>query len=184
MRIFSLGLVGAVLVFGAGLAACGDDDGTGGSGASTNGGAGGLGAGGGAGGGGAAATGGAGGSGGLGGGSAADFAAVETQVFSGCQGGGPMSCHGSSPFDGELDLRPGHAYQALVGIAAHESPGKTRVIPGDVANSFLTQKLTNDLAGDGSEGVPMPSGEAIMWMQIPDDKLSLVTTWIAAGAPQ
>jgi hypothetical protein len=126
-----------------------------------------------------ASTSGSGGSGGSG----VTIDEVQTKVFSfGCQGGGPMNCHGRGPFDGDLDLRPGHARAALVSRLSKEAPGKTLVIPGDRDQSFLWQKLTNALPADDSEGKPMPQGEGIMWSLPPEDQLDAVTAWIESGA--
>ncbi|MFO0611686.1 MAG: hypothetical protein U0414_03795 [Polyangiaceae bacterium] len=107
---------------------------------------------------------------------------VQDKVLGGCQGHGIMSCHGKDPFEGDLDLRPGHARAALVDQPSTQALGKTLVIPGDRDASFLWQKLTNMLPSDGSEGDPMPKGEAIMWSLPPQDQLDLITAWIEGGA--
>lgn len=176
MNAAHLGLLLACLAAST-AAACDDDSGVGGaaSGGQTAGGAAATGAGG---------AGGAFGAGGAGdGGHSAAFEAVQTQVFVGCGAKGDlMTCHSASPFGGDLDLRPGHAFSALVGQPATQSVGKTRVVPGDTAQSFLWQKLQNQLAPDASEGDPMPSGEAIMWQPLPQEQLDLVQAWIDGGA--
>lgn len=108
---------------------------------------------------------------------------VQQQVFAGCQGnGGLKSCHGSAPFEADLDLTPGHAKASLVNQPATQADGKTLVIPGNRDASFLWQKLTNMIPPDESEGKPMPQGEAIMWMLPPQENLDLVTAWIEQGA--
>jgi len=172
--------LGYVLSLGIGLtaavaiAACGDDGTTSATGAGGSGGSAAM-----TGTGGASGTGGAVGQGG----SSAELQLAQAQVFSGCSGIGLMHCHSSAPFDGNLDLTEGHAWASLVNQDATQSPGKKLVVPGDVNASFLMQKLTNDLATDGSEGVPMPNGEAIMWQELPPEKLAAVEAWIQAGAP-
>lgn len=107
------------------------------------------------------------------------FTAVRTKVLATC--GGPVGCHRRAFFGGGLDLTDAHAYKSLVGAAASLAPAKLRVKPGDAANSFLVQKLTNQLTA--TEGSAMPRSEGGHWTQIPADQLSLVKRWIAAGAP-
>ena len=120
------------------------------------------------------------------GGGGASFAAVQA-VFAahGCTGGF-LPCHGTSPFDGALDLTAPNAYASLVSVPADIAPTKLRVKPGDAAGSFLMQKLTNNLAADMSEGSPMPQGEAIPWnaIKLPPSDLAVIAAWINAGAPQ
>jgi hypothetical protein len=110
------------------------------------------------------------------------FRNVEAQVLSGC------SCHGEGSSSGSLDLSLEKAYQQLVGVPAAIAPQKLRVKPGDPDHSFLYQKLTGMLPTDGSEGVPMPELRAApvhystTTESLPDDDLTLVHDWIAAGA--
>jgi hypothetical protein len=59
---------------------------------------------------------------------------------------------------------------------------KVLVVPGDPDNSFLFQKLVNSIPADQTEGAPMPSGEAIMWQELPAPQIEAVRSWIAAGA--
>ena len=49
------------------------------------------------------------------------------------------------------------------------------VIPGDVKNSLLAQKLL----GTQEEGNSMPPGG-----KLPDDVIQVILDWIAAGAPE
>jgi hypothetical protein len=115
---------------------------------------------------------------------------VQGFVFSGCGGGhsgipGPLaSCHsGENAADG-LDLLADDAYDSLVNAPSALFAGEVLVIPGDVDNSFLMKKLLNALPEDQSQGDPMPRGEAIRWMPLPDEQLDMVREWIAAGAPR
>jgi hypothetical protein len=111
----------------------------------------------------------------------ATFAEVQTQVFDNCSGFGPLaSCHSSAPFGGGLDLTPGNSYNSLVNVPA--TIGGIRVTPGSLEDSVLWRKLTNDLAMDGTEGEPMPKGEAIAWQELPPDQMDLVSSWILGGA--
>lgn len=115
---------------------------------------------------------------------AALFADVQANVFGGCGGMGPRTCHARAPFQGGLDLSEAGAYDALVNVDATTPGAGKLVVPGDVEASFLWRKLTNTLAEDGSEGAPMPLGEAIQWSQLPDQQINAVRAWIEAGAPR
>lgn len=108
------------------------------------------------------------------------FRAAQTAMLSSC-GGGPRSCHQSSPFAGNLDLTTANAYASLVGVPASIASTKLRVRPQDPGGSFLMQKLTNMQAQN--EGLPMPQGEGILW-HLPDPTaLSVLRCWITVGAP-
>ena len=110
------------------------------------------------------------------------FAALEATIFSGC--GGYIACHEKGPFGGGLDLTPGQAYAALVGVASTIAPGELRVAAGDSAGSLLYRKLIDDLAGDMSEGGPMPkTATMMMWAKLPDAQIEQVRCWIDEGAP-
>ncbi|MFO0725809.1 MAG: hypothetical protein U1E65_18640 [Myxococcota bacterium] len=109
------------------------------------------------------------------------FTEVKDNVFVGCGGMRLMTCHIRAPTGGDLDLNPGAAYAALVGVPATQGPGM-RVVAGDPANSFLWKKLINAIPMDQSQGDPMPKGEAIMWRPLPDEDLERVRCWIAEGA--
>ncbi|HKJ93647.1 MAG TPA: hypothetical protein VJ957_10775 [Longimicrobiales bacterium] len=88
----------------------------------------------------------------------------------GCAG---SSCHGTAK-QANLDLTKGNAYAALVNIQSTDEPDKTRVIPGDTANSYLVIKLE----GRQSFGVRMPNGQA------PLDSIDManIKNWIQNGA--
>jgi hypothetical protein len=103
------------------------------------------------------------------------IAQVQTTVFAGCTGFG---CHDATTQSGGLNLTAGHSAAALVGVHASIAPSLVRVVPGDVANSFLWHKLTNMLPSDGSQGVAMPRGEGML----PTSQLDLVRCWIETGA--
>lgn len=165
-----------------GSSATGGSSGSGGSGATGGslGGSGGT-----AGSGAVAGSGGIGGSGGSAGSGQATFTQVKAVVFGSCAGSGapgPMTCHGSAPYQGNLDLFSDGAFTNLVGVPADIDGTLIRVIPGDPENSFLYRKLINDLPQDLSLGDPMPMGEAIMWSELPSDQIQLLYDWIAAGA--
>lgn len=111
------------------------------------------------------------------------FADVQTQAFASCGSGfGPATCHGSAPYQGDLDLMSANAYDDLVNVQS--LVGGLRVKPGSPDESLLWLKLTNTLPDDGSLGEPMPRGEAIQWSSISQEDLDLVRAWILAGAPR
>jgi hypothetical protein len=109
------------------------------------------------------------------------FQEARTAMLNNCSGFGPFTCHMTSPFSGGLDLKPAHAYQDLVNVPAMIAPTKLRVKPGDPANSFVVQKLT-DTQGP-TEGNPMPDPvEGLMWMPPNPTQLNILRCWVANGA--
>lgn len=115
--------------------------------------------------------------------SAPTFADVDAAIFSvGCSG--PINCHGggSHLLGGGLALTDPGTYDMLVGAASSADPTIERVAPSDPGASLLYRKLVNDLPADGSLGGPMPSGEGILWHELPADQIELVRCWIATGA--
>jgi hypothetical protein len=92
------------------------------------------------------------------------------------------TCHNVQQDPHDLSLSPGEAYANLVGVApanfVANSAGKLRVDPGDVANSFIVQKLRGTLAA--GEGERMPFG----LKKLPELNIRLIEEWIAAGAPE
>jgi hypothetical protein len=92
------------------------------------------------------------------------------------------TCHNVAQPPHEMSLSPADAYASLVGgtptngVAA--AAGKKRVDPGNVANSFIVQKLRGQLAP--GEGVQMPFGLT----PLREPVIQLIEQWIAAGAPE
>jgi hypothetical protein len=93
-------------------------------------------------------------------------------------------CHSDASPDPGGDLRFGvpNARERIVLVGSIYGGGRTLVIPGDVARSFLWQKLTDDLPADGLAGAPMPLAEPGHWTELPADQLEQVRCWIAGGA--
>ena len=108
------------------------------------------------------------------------FHTIEDRVLTD-RGCAVSSCHGSARA-GNLDLRPGAAYENLVGVApdntAARAMGLLRVRAGDVAGSFLSAKLHGTLAPD--EGGRMPLNDDALG----DKEIGLLDAWIAAGASE
>ena len=112
---------------------------------------------------------------------ASTWEAIQKVVFDrhGCT---QAICHGSSPGQGNLDLRPDVAYTNLVGAPSTASLLK-RVERGSRQDSFLYKKLAAKTLGDplrGDEGTPMPQTGAAL----STDELEAVRLWIQAGAPE
>lgn len=84
------------------------------------------------------------------------------------------TCHDSAG-GGGLVLTGSRSYSQLVGVASVGAPGRTRVVAGDVANSYLIEKLSKAVP---AAGVQMPQGGD----GLEADRLELIKAWITAGA--
>jgi hypothetical protein len=107
--------------------------------------------------------------------------AVQTVVFArhGCTS--PL-CHGASPGEGDLDLRPEVAYASLVGVVSAADPALLLVKPGDSQASLLWQKLAaRTLGGIDIPNSPMPLGDQ---PALSEDELKAIERWIYSGAPE
>ncbi len=120
--------------------------------------------------------------------------AIQQGIFARHQCTNP-SCHGGSLPQGGLDLRPGAAYQALVGdghggVPSHANPAVGRVKLGRPTESFLWLKLAKATDPEAyadairvlrasDVGTPMPFGFA----PLSEDELEVLKRWIHAGAP-
>jgi hypothetical protein len=105
-----------------------------------------------------------------------DLAWIQTNVFSvSCNFGG---CHKAPASNaGNLVLEAGMSHDALVGKAAQTESGWTRVVPGDMATSYL-------LVAIGNMPGPKPVG-GLMPLSSPElctEKQEAIARWIAAGA--
>jgi hypothetical protein len=92
------------------------------------------------------------------------------------------TCHNVVQPPHEMSLGPGEAYANLVGVTPTNliaaAAGKKRVDPGNVANSFIVQKLRGLLTP--AEGERMPFGLA----PLREPTIQLIEQWIAADAPE
>jgi hypothetical protein len=92
------------------------------------------------------------------------------------------TCHNVRQDPHDMSLSPGEAYDNLVGVAPANfvaaSAGKLRVDPGNVANSFIVQKLRGMLAPGEGERMPLEL------KKLQELNIRLVEEWIAAGAPE
>jgi hypothetical protein len=107
------------------------------------------------------------------------FTVIQDRIFT-ARGCNLTTCHGNYA-DGGLDLRPGSSLLGLVDVPAANpvaaSAGKKRVLPGNAAASFLSQKVHGTLLP--GEGGPMPS----LGLPLPQVEADLIDAWINAGAP-
>lgn len=115
---------------------------------------------------------------------ASTFEAIQKKIFEG-RGCTQAICHGASPGEGGLDLRPEVAYQNLFEVPSTEVD-MNRVTPGARDRSYLFQKLaaatdpTQVNPGFQIVQSPMPFiGEPLSL-----DELEAVRLWIYSGAPE
>ena len=96
-------------------------------------------------------------------------------------------CHGEHPTHSvSLDLRAGHAYQALVSTPAKIRDGALRVVPGGPERSFLMDKLLGTLTEDEGKAMPLDpdTGAPLQASTLPAGFVeTTLTEWIARGAP-
>jgi len=86
-----------------------------------------------------------------------------------------VACHTTGAASAGLDLSAGHAYANTVNVMSGEIPAVKRVLPGDLANSYLYRKITN---APGIIGQPMPFGAFPM----PQAQIDTIGAWILEGA--
>lgn len=106
------------------------------------------------------------------------WSALQTAIFerSGCTA---ANCHGSSPGEGKLDLRPESAYRQLVGVPSTIDPTLKRIAPGVPDESLLWLKLAAKTHGrPGVPGSSMPVGNA----PVTESVLRALELWIYNGA--
>ena len=86
-------------------------------------------------------------------------------------------CHtgGGNSLPGSMNLSPGGTFANLVNVGSRQVTGATRVVPGDVANSYLIRKLE----GTNTAGSRMPLGGPYL----DAGTVARIKSWIASGAP-
>ena len=113
---------------------------------------------------------------------------IEANIFEPNCGG--ASCHGvpaggGAPF-GRITLTTG-SHGKLVNVPATFAPGRTLVVPGNVAQSYLMVILKHTALEDADPSpAPAPSGDRYMPLGSPAiccQKLDALARWIEAGAP-
>ena len=111
------------------------------------------------------------------------FASIQQQIFEAGDSSGRVACTGCHTSTGRnpsggLNLNHDVAYDQLVSFASRGKPTATRVVPGDVDNSYLVQKL---------EGAPGIVGRRMPFAGAPfltDGQMLILRRWIAIGAPR
>lgn len=95
-------------------------------------------------------------------------------------------CHGPKPTHSvDLNLSAGRSWDELVGMASETRPGALRVQPGDVANSFIINKLSGKLGPKEGKTMPLDpeTGVSPDRSPLPDRFLKdVLEPWIAQGA--
>ena len=113
---------------------------------------------------------------------------IEPNIFEPNCGG--ASCHGmpaggGNPF-GRIILTTG-SHSKLVNVPATFATGRTLVVPGNVAQSYLMVILKHTALEDADPApAPAPSGDRYMPLGSPPiccQKLDAIARWIEAGAP-
>jgi hypothetical protein len=100
-----------------------------------------------------------------------DFQEIQATIFT------PIctNCHIGAGAPQGLRLDAANSYALLVNVASNEVPALLRVNPGNPDASYLVQKIQ----GNAAVGGRMPLGG----QPLPQDRIDLVRSWIAAGAP-
>jgi hypothetical protein len=100
-----------------------------------------------------------------------DFQEIQDTVFT------PIcaQCHIGANAPHGLRLDAANSYALLVNVASDEVPALKRVDPGNPDQSYIVQKIS----GTAAVGERMPRGQA----PLPQDRIDLIRSWIAAGAP-
>ena len=110
------------------------------------------------------------------------FASIQHEIFETTDASGRAACTnchtdagGRTP-SGGLNLRHDIAYTSLVSVASRGKTGAVRVIPGDVNDSYIVQKLEGR-PGIVGERMPRTGGPYLTQGQ-----MTILKRWIATGA--
>lgn len=87
-------------------------------------------------------------------------------------------CHTGATPTGGMVLAAGFAYSQIVGVTSNEVPSMKRIAPGDLANSYMYQKITGHPAAGTSVMPPISTGTVLT-----DKQKNAIMNWILAGAP-
>jgi hypothetical protein len=83
-------------------------------------------------------------------------------------------CHSGASAPQGLRLDAANSYAMLVNVNSNEVAALKRVNPGNADQSYIVQKIS----GTAAVGGRMPLGQA----PLPQDRIDLIRSWIAAGA--
>lgn len=111
------------------------------------------------------------------------FASIQRDIFEATDSSGRtpcVTCHtstGRNP-SGGMNLNHDAAYDQIVGMSARGKPSAVRVVPGDVTNSYIVQKLegASDIVG---RRMPINGPPYLT-----DGQILIIRRWIALGAPR
>ena len=110
------------------------------------------------------------------------FASIQHEIFETTDASGRAACTnchtdagGRTP-SGGLNLRHDIAYTSLVSVASRGKTGAVRVIPGDVNDSYIVQKLEGQ-PGIVGERMPRTGGPYLT-----EGQMTILRRWIATGA--
>jgi hypothetical protein len=112
------------------------------------------------------------------------FTSIQQEIFATTDSAGRAACvnchtnNGGRNPSGGLNLNPDVAYDQLVNVTSRQKTGAIRVIPGDVDNSYLVQKV---------EGLSSILGRRMPFSGPPyltDGQISIIKRWIEIGAPR
>ncbi|HET9862018.1 MAG TPA: Ig-like domain-containing protein [Steroidobacteraceae bacterium] len=100
-----------------------------------------------------------------------DFQEIQDTVFT------PIctQCHVGANAPQGMRLDAANSYAMIVNVDSKEVPGLKRIDPGNPDQSYLVQKIS----GTAAVGGRMPLGQA----PLPQDRIDLIRSWVAAGAP-
>lgn len=101
-----------------------------------------------------------------------------------CGASSATSCHGGNTPPGhvsyDVSRSAAEVYGALYGVAPASAPaGWLLVAPGDLAHSWIVEKVTKDQPGGTGYGARMPYGAPDLCAPT----LQTLESWIVAGAP-
>jgi hypothetical protein len=88
-----------------------------------------------------------------------------------------LECHTTEEPEAKLVLELGAGYGQMVGRASTQVPERLIVAPGDLAGSYLWDKLIHDV--EIGRGMPRTVVGSI---ELPDEELALYRRWIEGGA--
>jgi len=104
-----------------------------------------------------------------------------------CGAGSAASCHGGTSPPGHVSWDPSRTAPEVLGdlvnvVPSNAPPGQgwLRVTPGDVAHSWLLEKVTRDSPGGSGYGARMPYSLP----NLCDPTVQTIASWIERGAPE
>jgi hypothetical protein len=106
-------------------------------------------------------------------------------VLQGSCGSLATSCHGTPPMGGHISYATGASrtiadvWNDLTTFPPNAPAGYMLIVPGDVAHSWLVEKVTKDQPGGAGYGARMPYAAPNLCA----DTVATIENWINRGAP-